>query len=495
MDTIQKKRIVAQQCLKAINNNELVSQRSLARLSGLSRPTIKRIAERVSQCPEQFENIHALRDSELISRLKTASNPIVVKEKPDVPFLLSLMKKHGLDVKSAYGVFVRNAKGPVYSLSHVYDEVNRYQAQTSSTMLLHYHPGQVVFVDFAGKRPVITDAKTGTKKKAELFVGILGYSGLTYFCACHTQNQQDWIAVNKSMLDYFGGVPEYIVPDNLKAAVIKSGKEPKLNPLYEEFGLHYATGIIPARTYHPQDKARVENAVRQGYRYILSRLTGQTFFSIDELNDAIKPLMDEFNNKAFAKFEGSRRSWFEENECEVLSALPDEEFVVWSVRKPRKVDKTYHILYEGHYYSVPHQLIGKTVLQRVSDVAIRFSYDNETVAEHLLSNTQNAFSTTPTHMPSTHRAYASLNKRELLDWAVSVGPATTSLIDAQYDGLSETAPNVKNRCAKFKKLAEKWGNIAFENAASVAMRRSSPSLRLVSAIIKSEAGSSRGEQL
>lgn len=184
--------------------------------------------------------------------------------------------------------------------------------------------GEKLFVDYAGQTvPVVADLKTGEMKEAQIFVAILGASNLTYVEATWTQTLVDWISSHVRTFNFLQGVPTIVVPDNLKSGVHKAHLyEPDINPTYQDMAAHYGVAIIPTRSASPRDKAKVENAVLQTERLILAKLRDRTFFSLVELNQAIRPLQDALNQKPFQKLPGSRLSQFLEIEKSALKPLP-----------------------------------------------------------------------------------------------------------------------------------------------------------------------------
>ena len=191
------------------------------------------------------------------------------------------------------------------------------------------HPaGERLFVDYAGHTVDVICPQTGEVRTAQIFVAALGASNLTYVEATWTQSLPDWISSHVRAFAFLGGVPAQVVPDNLKAAVIKACfHDPAINRTYGDMAAHYDTAVVPARPRKPKDKAKVEGAVLLAERWILARLRNQTFFSLDELNAAIRPLRDQLNNKVTRHLGASRRNLFETLDKPALKPLPAEPYV------------------------------------------------------------------------------------------------------------------------------------------------------------------------
>ncbi|OGW82733.1 MAG: hypothetical protein A2Z83_07955 [Omnitrophica bacterium GWA2_52_8] len=212
-----------------------------------------------------------------------------------------------------------------------------------------------MFVDYAGQTVAVIEPETGAVRQAQIFVAVLGASNYTFSEAAWDQSLESWIGSHIHAFEYFGGVPEIVVPDNLKSGVSKACRyEPDLNPTYHEMSVHYGTAVIPARVVKPKDKAKGEVGVQIVERWILAALRNRTFFSLAELNEAIGELLERLNNRSFKKLEGSRKSWFETMERGVLKALPAARYVLTKWKKA-KAGIDYHVEFEGHYYSIPHE--------------------------------------------------------------------------------------------------------------------------------------------
>ena len=159
-------------------------------------------------------------------------------------------------------------------------------------------------------------------------------------------------------VEFFEGVASITVPDNLKSGVTKPDRyEPQLNRSYADWGRHYETAVIPARSRKPKDKAKVERAVLMAQRWILAVLRKRRFTSLDELWEAIDPLLERLNNKPMRGIGKSRRELFEQLDRPALKPLPPTryEFSEWA---RARVNVDYHVVFDHAFYSVPYQLLG-----------------------------------------------------------------------------------------------------------------------------------------
>lgn len=285
------------------------------------------------------------------------------------------------------------------------------------------------------------------------------------------------------MLEYFGGCPQIVVPDNPKAAVTSAHLyEPDLNPTYLEFARYHELAVIPARSGRPKDKAVVESAVQVVERWILAKLRHRTFFSLTELNDAIHGLLEEFNDKPFQKRPGSRRSLFEELDRPALRPLPATRYVfaLWKRVRPH-VD--YHVTIEKHHYSVPHQLAGKQLDARLTAATIELFHQGKRIASHARSSRPAGHTTIREHMPLSHQAQAGMSREKLLAWAERIGPATTTFIVGVIASRAHEQQAFRS-CLGVLRLGKKHGDERLEAACERAVKLGSYTFKSVDAILK-----------
>jgi transposase len=163
---------------------------------------------------------------------------------------------------------------------------------------------------------------------------------------------------------------------------------------------HYGVAIIPTRVRKPQDKAKVEVGVQIVERWILAALRNQTFFSLTELNQAIRSLLIQLNQRAFKKLPGSRIGLFKTLEKPILSPLPAKPYVYAEWKKVR-VHIDYHVAIEGHYYSVSYTLVKQQLEARITENTIEVFHQGQRVASHPRSWQKGRHSTIKAHMPES----------------------------------------------------------------------------------------------
>jgi transposase len=344
--------------------------------------------------------------------------------------------------------------------------------------------GEKLFIDYAGQTVAIINAATGEITGAQIFVATLGASNYTYACATARQTTADWIGAQVQALEFFGGVPRLIVPDQTRSLVKNPERyDPQPNRLYDEFAAHYGCALLPARPAHPRDKPKVENAVLVVERWILARLRNRRFFSLIELNQAIALLLVDLNQRAFKKLPGCRRSAFDLLDAPALQPLPATrfEFFKW---KSAKVNIDYHVEFDGHYYSVPHALVRTTVELRVTANLVECFSSNQRVACHPLSHQRGRHTTTPEHMPASHRAHLEWTPQKLIDWGLRIGVSTAAVVTWQLEHRPHPEQGYR-ACLGMQRLAREYTPARLEAACTRALAIRSPNLKSVTSILKS----------
>lgn len=299
---------------------------------------------------------------------------------------------------------------------------NQWKSRVNPVMHMEHKAGDKLYVDFAGQKLTVTDKQTGEVVEVEVFVAILGASQLTYVEAVSSQQKEDFIAACENTLLYMGGVPGAIVPDNLKAAVTKSSRyEPTLNETFADFADHYGTTILPARAYHPRDKALVEGAVKIIYTRIYAPLRKTVYHTIKELNLAIKVVLERHNNQLLQGRNYSRRQQFEEVERVALAPLP---VLRYELKKQfhATVMKNGHVNLgvDKHYYSVPYRFIGKKVKLLYSGSSVEVFYHYERIAMHHRIKSPYMYTTDKDHMATTHQFVTDWTPDKFLVWAAAI---------------------------------------------------------------------------
>ena len=357
-------------------------------------------------------------------------------------------------------------------------------AQTLPVTLRQSHaPGERLFVDYSGQTVAVVDPTTGEERPAQIFVAVLGASNYTFVEATWTQGLADWLGSHVRCLEFLGGVPELLVPDNLKAGVQAAHRyEPDLNPSYADLAAHYGVAILPARAAKPRDKAKVEAGVLLAQRWMLARWRHQRFFSLDEVNRALRPLLAELNHHPFQRLPGSRQSVFETVDRPALKPLPATryEFAEW---KRATVGIDYHVEVDRHDYSVPYRSARQAVDVRFTAATVEIFHHGERLASHPRSRLPGRHTTVAAHLAPAHQAVAGWNAPRFLEWATQVGPQTRTVIERVLQ--ARTHPQQGYRTALgILRLAKAYGNDRLEAACQRAARLQTLTYRSIASILK-----------
>ena len=372
-----------------------------------------------------------------------------------------------------------------YAYSQFCGLYKRWRRQVDVVMRQEHKAGEKLFVDFPGRQIPIFDGRTGEVVfEAELFVAVLGASSYLYAEALRSQELLHWIAGHVHAFEALGGCPRVVVCDNLRLGVTRPNRyEPDINATYQEMAAHYGVAVIPARSYKPRDKAKVEAGVLLAERWIMARLRNERFTSLGEANSEIVRLVDWVNARPFKKLAGSRRSLFEELDRPALRALPADryEFAVW---RKAKVNIDYHIELRAdrHYYSVPYGLVGETVDMRISAATVEVFHRHRRVASHVRRFTS-GFSTDSAHMPESHRRHAAWTPSRIVAWAAKTGPATAKLTDVIMVARRHPEQGFRS-CLGIVRLGGRYGPERVEAACERALAVRAHSYRSVESILR-----------
>lgn len=319
----------------------------------------------------------------------------------------------------------------------------------------HVHqPGYAMQIDFAGYAPI--GEEDGTKKKFQLFVAVLPASHKLFAICTRSQSTSDHIEANIAALEYFGGAPETICPDNLKAAVTgrtRSGN-PIINPVFLAFADYYNTRVTPARVRHPKDKAAVEVGVKLVQRLLRLKLNAMPRLNLGDINRTLFSVVEQLNARPMKRGGETREERFQRLDKPALIPLPKDRLQFLELPVDRRVSADHHIPYDRCNYSVPHRLIGKMVSVRASSKVVEIRHDGRTVAIHPRSFTADKFVTVDSHRPARHRAFI---RQNFDDWKSTLHPDVEAVVDAEVSN-QRRAGDRGELMARTRKLARDYGN-------------------------------------
>lgn len=405
---------------------------------------------------------------------------------PDWPPIHEELQKHK-DLTLALIWQERRESDPEgYGYSRFCDLYRRWLNKRDLVLRHEHRAGEKMFVDYAGATIPISDPQTGAVHEAAVFVAVQGASSYTFAEATTGQDSRNWIGSHIRAFEFFGGVAEVVVPDNLKSAVTHpSYYEPDLNPTYRDLAEHYGIAIIPARPYRPREKAKAEVGVQVVQRWIVAALRQRKFFSLEEANLAISELLVRLNQRPFRKREGNRASLFAQLDRPALKPLPAARFEFGKWQTAVRVNLDYHVQVERHYYSVPHALAQLEVDVRFTADIVEVLHRGVRVASHVRSYERDKQTTLTEHMPKSHQQYRERTPTRLIEEAQQIGPATGQLAAAIL--AAKRHPEMGYRsCLGILKLAKTYPAERMEAAARRALLARAYSCRSLESILKNQ---------
>lgn len=461
------------------------SQCAIAQSCAVARSTVQDYIRRATAKNLSYDQLSQLSDTEVKDLLgkgkRKASEPSVTIDFARVEVelqrkgvTLALLWQEGLDKgqwQMSYGTFCRR--------------YNQWRVRQQLSLRQVYKGGEKLFVDYCGLTVPVTNPQTGEIILAQIFVACLGASNYTYAEATPTQELPYWIGSHQRALAFFGGVPECIVPDNLKSGVTDPCRyEPGVNRSYQEFAEHYGVAILPARPQKPRDKSKVEKAVQEVERQILAPLRDESFSSFTELNAAIAQGLARLNERVMHGYGISRRGLFEQVDQRALKPLPQQPFV-FGQWKRAKVNVDYHIEVDKHYYSVPYTLVAQEVQVKTSEQLVEIFHQHQRVACHERSRVRHRHTTIADHMPPEHLAYKQQSQERFLAWAERIGPATIAQVQAIFK--TKAHPEQAFRTLKgLQRLAGRYDPMRLEAACRRANAFGLVGLRRIRTILETQ---------
>ena len=466
-----------------------MSGNAISQAVGVSRPSVHkclRAALALGLSPTEVEQLSNADLEQRLKLYKPRSPADAVDDGLDFECIHRELKRPDakMTLELLWHEYKQKVPGGV-SYGHYAKLYRKWKRSINLTMRQEHFAGDKLFVDFAGKTKSVLDRSTGEVQPVYFFVATLGASNYSFVYPCFSQDIRSWLKCHVKALEFFGGVPNCVVPDNLKSGVIQHIRfDPKLNRAYRRLADHYGFVIMPARPYHPQDKAKVEACVGLIETWILGVLRDVEFYSLDELTTEVNRLVSAVNEKPFKKLSGNRRTWFETLDQPALKPLPTVpfEYEQWLVDVP--VPRTYHIEIERHHYSVPHSLVGEEVDARITDSTVEILHDDQRIASHQRSFLEGKTTSIAAHMPRRHREYAGRTPEKFIAEAEAIGPATTETVKVIL--VSKPYPQLSfDQCfGLLHYLKNKYSADQLEAACLLAIQLGQPTYRLVKELLK-----------
>ncbi len=405
------------------------STRQIAKSCDIARSTVKEYLERAEKAGLSWPLPAELDDAALENFLFPQTHPIPPERRqmPPMDYLHRERKRKGVTLQLLWHEY-KEANPDGYQYSQFCEIYRQWTQKLDVCLRQEYRAGEKLFVDYAGQTIPIQDPLTGKNQEAYLFVATLGASNYSFAEATLSQDLPSWIQSHVHAFEFFHGVAAILIPDNLKTGVTHPCRyEPDINPTYLDLAEHYSTVVIPARVSKAKDKAKLESAVLIAERWILAALRNYTFFNLEELNQAIRAKLQEYNLRKFQKLDTTRKELFENLDRPALKPLPEKpyEYAEW---KKATVNIDYHIEVDHHYYSVPYQLTREQVEVRITLTTIEVLFKNRRAASHPRSYRKGGFTTLKEHMPKAHQQYLDWTPSRIIRWAKQLGPNTEKLV-------------------------------------------------------------------
>jgi len=460
------------------------SHRETARSLGVSPGAVASVMSRATQVGLTWNTLTDLTDEVLEERLYGPKiTGRVARPLPDPAWMHTELRRAGVTLELLHLEYLQQHPDG-YRYSAFCAQYRAWLERQRRSMRQVHTAGEKLFLDYSGKKPEIVDPATGVVRPVELFVAVLGASNYTYAEATETQRTADFIPSHSRTVEYLGGVPALIVPDQLKPGVRDACRyEPILQRTYEEWAAHYQTAILPARPAKPRDKAKAEVAVQVAQRWILARLRHETFFSLAALNVRIRELLIDLNARPMKGYGGlSRRDLFERFDRPALRSLPAERFLYAEWCQAR-VNIDYHVDVARHYYSVPHRLVHQRLDIRVSATTVEVFQGGTRLWVHRRSQQVGGFTTIPEHMPHAHRAHLEWSPSRLIRWGATVGPQTAALVEQMLASRPHPEQGYRS-CLGLLRLVKQYGPDRVEAASARAVAVGARSYRHVDAMLK-----------
>lgn len=421
-------------------------------------------------------------EDKIYSVLFPTENKKTTHPLPDFSKVHQELKRKGVTLMLLWYEYQQQIPGG-YSYSRYCELYQAFIGKCNPSMRLTHHAGEKLFVDYSGLTVSWIDKTTGESHKAQIFVAVLGASNYTFVEATADQSLLSWIQSHVHAFEFFGGVTTCLVPDNLRSGVTKAHLyDPDVNRTYQEMADHYSVAVVPTRVRTPKDKPKVEVGVQGIQRWILAPLRDVTFFSVQEINDAIKPLLTAYNERAFYELEGSRLSQYLEVDKPALKPLPPRPYIYAEWKKARS-GGDYHVAINKHYYSIPYQYIGENIDVRITSTTIECFHKRDRIALHQRSY-KSGHTTIHEHMPSQHQVYADWTPARMYAWAKSIGPNTAQLIN-ELTSMYKIPEQSFRSCFGILRMSKTYGSERLENAAIRALSIGAIRYKNIESILKS----------
>jgi transposase len=468
--------------------------KTIAKSLSISKNTVKAYLQKIQNGQWDLEALLLLEDHELEKRFH-AGNPAyadrrfeILKDKLDY-FVTQLKRKdEQVSRKLLWEEYIKT-NPDCYSFTQFCFHLNQHLLAKHPTMVLTHIAGEKLYIDFTGRTRSYVDFMSGEVIECQLFVACLPSSDYGFVYAVPSQKSEDFLHALAQCLSFLGGVPQLIVPDNLKSAVTKTSRyEPVINHAFEQFANHYGAAILPARPYKPRDKAKVEGFVKSVYGRVLAPLRDQIFHSLAELNAALATHNHKFNQTRMQRSEYSREELFLANEKATLKPLPAAPFELEYTHLATVLNNNHVKLTEdNHHYSVPYQYIGKQAKLIYTRSLVTIYIERNKVATHVRNRTSGKYTYKEEHLCSHHQFYLKRSPEYYLKEASKVSQVLVQYFE--YIFLEERHPELKYKtCDGLISLQKQYREQKehFDKACQIAMNNNIRTYQFVKEVLQNK---------
>jgi transposase len=464
-----------------------INHSQIALSVGCTRQTVISVLKKTKQKNLSYRMAQELSDQELKEAIQDGALKQVPYRMPDYEKIHKELMRSGVTLNLLWIEYCEECRKSG-ELPYQSTQFNKYYAdyarKTKATMHIERKPAESLEVDWCGSKMPVINSETGEVQDTYVFVSALSYSGYSYVEAFWSMVTENWIQAHVNAFAFYGGVTRWITPDNLKAGITSNTHtETVVNKTYQEMAEHYGTAIIPARVDSPNDKPNAEGSVKITQTWIMAALRDCKFFTLIELNEAIREKLIAFNTRNFQKKQGSRQSWYLE-EKPFLLPLPKYPYEIaeW---KQAIVQRDYHVKCGNHYYSTPYEYIGKKVDIRMTSRMVEILYGGMRISSHpRTEGYQGKYVTQEAHMPANHQQYGAWSGDRFRHWAAKIGPSCSSVIE-YFLSTAKLEQQAYKTCNALLHLTDRYSAESLEAAcARVLQFTPRPSYKAVSGILK-----------
>jgi transposase len=451
-----------------------MSRKQIARALGVSKTTVKSYLDKLESGQLDIEQLLLIDDPVLEGQFH-AGNPsykdrryLYLESRLD--YYVKELSRKGVTKYLLWQEYRGECTGGGYAYTQFCHHLNQLMVARMPSAVLVHQPGEKLYVDYAGDKIFYIDRDTGEVIYCQTFVACLPYSDYCFAWVCRSQSTDEFVEALVACLSHLGGVPRVLVPDNLKAAVIRANRyAPELNRVLEDFANHYGMAVIPARVAKPRDKALCENQVKLLYSRVYAHLRNRQFFDLYSLREAVAVKVREHNQTRMQQKPYCRQERFLAEERPLLGALPDKPFQIKHYRW-YTVAKNGHILLceDRHYYSVPYRWTGEKALVIYSATLVSIYVRDQCVATHPRNPAPGRYSSIREHLPSHHQHWLERSPEYYMEKAREKSASLVRFFEGIFAD-NRPAEHHYRSCDGLLNLQRRTPENVFENAISIAL--------------------------